>query len=258
MPNIDITRLIEAYYKGTLKGEDKAYFKQLMREDPAFKQEVKEYKHIFQGFEALHLEQFQSQLSNMESKYATSQADATPTAVVRPMRRWYRVAVAAAILMVATVAYNLFQPSLYDQHFAAVPSIAVHMESMRASGTLSQTEQIKKQAFAAYQQEDFKRCVILLNDYKNNYAEAALKDYQSLLVLGVAQAAEGQYKKAIANLELVKQSKSSSFKQEAEWIWALVQLKLGHTEVTKSALERIAAQPKHTRHEKANVLLEQL
>ena len=71
MRNIDKNRLIEAYHRGTLKGADKAYLKQLMSEDPSFKQEVKDYKQIYKGLEALHIEQFQLNLNKMEAKYET-------------------------------------------------------------------------------------------------------------------------------------------------------------------------------------------
>jgi anti-sigma-K factor RskA len=56
MKNAEKIRLIEAYYRGTLMGEDNTNFSKLMNEDLDFSQEVQDYKSIFIGFEGLHLE----------------------------------------------------------------------------------------------------------------------------------------------------------------------------------------------------------
>ena len=65
MANVDRIRLIEAYYQGSLSGEEKVFFKQLMKEDNGFKTTVKEFKDIFGGLDALHVEHFQVNLKNL-------------------------------------------------------------------------------------------------------------------------------------------------------------------------------------------------
>lgn len=262
MANVDKSRLIEAYYRGTLKGADKAYLKQLMSEDPSFKQEVKDYKQIYNGLEALHIEQFQLNLNKMEAKYETKDnvvAMSGNRAIVRPMRKLYAVAAAIALLVCCTITYNLMLPSVFNQHFAASQSIAVHIESTRAGGqVVSTAEQIKKSAFTAYQKQQYKRSIDLLKDYINTYPEKASKDYQSMLILGVAQLATNQTEEATKTLELIINGRDSSYKQEAEWMWALGQIKLERTEVAKKLLQEITLQKGHIHQEDAVDVLGQL
>jgi len=262
MANVEKSRLIEAYHRGSLKGADKAYLKQLMSEDPSFKQEVNDYKQIYNGLEALHIEQFQLNLNKMEAKYETKDnvvAMSGNRAVVRPMRKLYAVAAAIALLVCCTVAYNLMLPSVFDQHFAASQSIAVHIESTRAAGqTVSTAEQIKKSAFTAYQKQEYTKSIDLLKDYINTYPEKASKDYQSMLILGVAQLATNKTEKATRTLEQIINGRDSSYKQEAEWMWALGQIKLEQTDVAKEMLQEITLQKGHIHQEDAVEVLGQL
>lgn len=261
MANVEKSRLIEAYYRGTLKGADKAYLKQLMSEDPSFKQEVKDYKQIFNGLEALHIEQFQLNLSAMEAKYQDGVvAMHAPAGIVRPLRKFYYAAAAVALLICCSMAYHFMTPSVFDQHFAASQSIAVHIESIRAGGpTMSTKEQIKKRAFTAYQQEEYVKCIDLLTDYGNTYPEAASKDFQSILVLGVAQLAQGKAENASLTLaQIIAEGKDSSYKQEAQWMWALAQVKLEKIEAAQKMLDEIIHQKGHIHKDKAEKLLQQI
>lgn len=261
MGNVDKSRLIEAYYRGTLKGADKAYLKQLMSEDPSFKQEVKDYKQIYNGLEALHIEQFQLNLNKMEAKYQTKD-NVVPmnanTAVIRPLRKLYAVAAAVALLICCTVAYNVMMPNVFDQHFAASQSIAVHIESIRAGGPISTAEQIKKSAFMAYQKKAYTKSIDLLKDYMNTYPEKASKDYQSMLVLGVAQLANDQAAAGTKTLAKIINGTDSSYKQEAEWMWVLGQIKLEQTDVAKKLLQEITLQEGHIHQDDAIEVLGQL
>jgi len=262
MANVDKSRLIEAYHRGALKGADKAYLKQLMSEDPSFKQEVNDYKQIYNGLEALHIEQFQLNLNKMEAKYKTTDnviAINNNKLNVRPIRKMYAVAAAIALLVCCTITYNLMLPSVFDQHFAASQSIAVHIESTRAGGqTISTAEQIKKSAFVAYQKQEYTKSIDLLKNYINAYPEKASKDYQSMLVLGVAQLATNKAENATKTLGEIINGSDSSYKQEAEWMWILGQIKLNHIDVAKKTLQTITLQKGHIHQEDAVEVLGQL
>ncbi|BDS14544.1 tetratricopeptide repeat protein [Aureispira anguillae] len=259
MANVEKSRLIEAYYRGTLNGADKGYLKQLMSEDPSFRQEVKDYKHIFNGLEALHVEHFQANLAQMEKKYQDNVVAMSPKTTIRPFQKLYYAAAAVALLICCSITYHLMTPSVFDQHFAASESIAVHIESIRAGGqTMSTEEQIKKSAFTAYQQKEYSQSISLLKDYLNTYPETASKDYQSILVLGVAQLAEGKVEQATRTLELVIKGRDSSYKQEAEWMWVLAQIKLDNKEAAKKVLQDIIDQKGHIHKEKALEVQHQL
>lgn len=262
MRNIDKNRLIEAYHRGTLKGADKAYLKQLMSEDPSFKQEVKDYKQIYNGLEALHIEQFQLNLNKMEAKYETKDnvvAMPRSGAVIRPMRKLYAVAVAIALVVCSSIAYNMMMPDVFEQHFAASQSIAVHIESTRAGGqVISTAEQVKKSAYSAYQRAEYTKSIDLLNDYILTYPEKAATDYQSMLVLGVAQLAGNQIEAGTKTLSKIINGKDSSYKEEAQWMWALGQIKLEQMDAAKEMLEAIQLQTEHTHHKDAVDVLGQL
>lgn len=260
MENLDRTRLIEAYYRGTLKGIDKTHFKQLMDEDPDFKQEVKDFKAIFKGLEALHIDQFQSRLMNMEAKYQTKTGGteapiAKDTNNIRPLKKFYSYAAAVALLVCASYAYYFVNSDPFDQYFQASSSIAVHIGSIRSSDAMPVSEQMKKNAFSAYQQKDYKTCIQLLSDYTNQYPNLAVDDYQAALVLGVAQLASESVDAAIKNFEFVMQSRESSYRQEAEWMWSLAQIKLEKADKAKPVLEKIIAQKGHIHQKEAKEII---
>lgn len=254
MKNAKKLKLIELFHRKAMKGSDKKAFDQMKDEDIYFQQEINDFEPIIKGFESLHLEQFQNNLSQFESKYKENIV-AINTTTVRPLRKVYFAAAAIALLICAIIGYNVMMPSDFDQHFYASKSIAVHMESTRnGDNILSTPEQIKKSAFSAYQQKKYEKSINLIKDYLNTYPKIASKDYQSILVLGVAQLASGQAKKAAKNLEVVINSNDSSYRQEAEWMWVMTQYKLETPTAAKNILNKIANKKGHI-HKKAAIEL---
>jgi TolA-binding protein len=267
MNNANKLRLIEDYYRGLLKGDDKITFKQLMKEDLAFKQDVKDYKSIFVGFESLHVENFQNNLFNFEAKYQTNNKtkvlelndSSTNTAVIRPMKKVYMAAAAIALLICATFGYNQMNSSPFEDNFVADSGIAVHIESIRGGEQeLPAEEEIKKQAFSAYQKGDYTKSVDLLNGYINDYPLKASKDFQSYLILGVSQLASEKTIESIETFEYVLNGKDSSYKQQSEWYLALANVKLDKYEDAEKILNKIAAQKGHCQKKDAIKLLDQL
>jgi TolA-binding protein len=247
--------LIESFYRKTIKRNDKKEFNQIMSEDASFKKEVKGYKQIFNGLESLHIEHFENKISNFESQYKDNVLPLHNNNR-RPLRKIYYAAAAIALLICATFGYNIMAPTEFDQHFHASQSIAVHMGSVRnGDNVLSTPEQIKKSAFSAYQQEKYEKSINLIKDYLNTYPKIASKDYQSILVLGVAQLVCDQPDKASKNLELVINSNDSSYKQEAQWMWVMAQYKLNNKSATKAVLEKITQQKGHIHKKAATKLL---
>jgi len=260
MANVDRIRLIEAYYQGILSGEEKALFKQLMKQDKDFKDTVKEFKTIFNGFDALHVEYFQNNLKHLESQYnnenVVSLNRETP---VRSIRSWYSAAAAVLILIFATVGYYTMQPTLFEQNFYASESIAVHIESIRGEGDLSVVEQNKKDAYTAYQTQDYTTAIQLLKVYFDEQATAA-QDMQANIVLGVSLLAQDNAQEALDYLKVVLANKTTSYHQEAEWMWILAKLKLeqeGEAKVQK-LLQQISKLKNHIHFEDAQALLKAL
>jgi hypothetical protein len=61
--------LIQDYYRGILKANDKLFFMKLLKREPSFRQDLNDYKAIFSGLESLHVKNFQNKLLNFEAKY---------------------------------------------------------------------------------------------------------------------------------------------------------------------------------------------
>lgn len=256
MTDFDKTKLIEDFHRNKLKGDDKNQFNEQLKKDPSFKQEVDGYASIFKGLDGLHADNFQRELAQMESKYQDNVVSMnTP---VRSINRLYGVAAAIALLICAAIAFNFMQQDVFNQHFQASMSIGVHLESTRGDESMPDEEQIKKRAFAAYSQKDYAKTILLLKDYINNYPNLAAVDYQSILVLGVAQLASGEAQKSLKNFDVVIQSKNSSYKQEAEWMWVMAMFKLEKGNETKPMLEQIIQQDGHIYFDKAKEVLSNL
>jgi hypothetical protein len=267
MTNADKIRLIEEHYRGILNATDKVFFKQLMKEDLAFKQEVKDYKAIFVGLESLHVENFQNNLFNFEAKHQTDIKTIVPelngtvnkTAVIRPFKKFYMAAAAIALLICATFGYNQMTASPFEDNFYADTGIAVHIESIRGGEQeLSEEEKIKKTAFSAYQKGDYDMSISLLNGYITDYPKKASKDFQSYLILGVAQLASEKTNESIETFKYVLNGKDSSYKQESEWYLSLANIKLDKYEEAEKLLTKIAAQNGHCHKKDAIKLLADL
>jgi TolA-binding protein len=267
MNNANKLRLIEDYYRGLLKGDDKVSFKQLMKDDLAFKQDVKDYKNIFVGFESLHVENFQKNLFNFEAKHQTKnktkvlELNGTPnnSAVIRPMKKFYMAAAAIALLICATFGYNQMNSSPFEDNFVADSGIAVHIESIRGGEQeLPAEEEIKKSAFSAYQKGEFEKSIDLLNGYIADYPKKASKDFQSYLILGVSQLASEKTIESIETFEYVLNGKDSSYKQQSEWYLALANVKLDKHDDAEKILNKIAGQKGHCHKKDAIKLLDEL
>lgn len=259
MANVDRIRLIEAYYQGTLSGEEKVLFKQLRKEDKSFKTAVKEYKDIFNGFDALHVEYFQSNLENLEAKYSNNKVVSLNQSCTRSIRPWYSAAAAVVILVCATVGYYALTPTVFEQNFYASESIGVHIESIRGEGELSSIGQLKKDAYSAYQAKDYATSIKLLKDYLDKDSQAKT-DMQAHIVLGVSLLAEDKAVEALPYLKLVSEHRTTSYYQEAEWMWILAKLKLeqeGEPKVQK-LLQQISKLKNHIHFDDAQALLKQL
>lgn len=264
MTDIDKIKLIEHYYTGTLSLSQQKHFDQLLRADAQFKKDVKAYKKIFGGFRALQAERFQQTLQRFEQDHKaampTKAPAQAPRGVVRSLTNWWYAAAAAVVLLVAsTVAYQNFSSDLFEQNFVAADAIALHISSTRAGEEgLTEVEQIKKNAFKAYKNGQYRQATVLLKGYRNDFPELYELDYQSIVVLGVSQLAEGNPQKALMTFDVVINSRDSLYRQEAEWMSALAHLKLKDTKKVKMILQPIINDPEHIHHQPALDLMKEL
>jgi tetratricopeptide (TPR) repeat protein len=267
MKNADKLRLIEAFYRGTLTGEDKSNFSKLMNDDLSFKHEVQDYKSIFIGFEALHVEAFQKNLMSFEAKHSAQENQSTEvlpqqpkSVVIRSLRKFYYAAAAIALLICATFGYNQWATSTFDEYFQTSQSIADEaLATVRgANEVFSEAQKVKKSALSAYWKGNYSRAIVLLEGYVNEYNEIASNDYQSILVLGVSQLAENKTEKALVNLSLAAKSPDSSYKQEAEWYYALALIKTEAEAEAITILKQLVKRKAHIHNKDAIMLLDDM
>ncbi len=247
MKHAEKIRLIESYYRGDICDADQLLFDALLKEDSTFSEEVTSYETIFRGFESLHLEKLQEQLFSFEQKYKekVSKAPVEPetirAAVVRPIRSYYYAAAAVAVLVFAVFGYNQMNSSPFENNFVADGSIAIHLSSMRAGDqTLSPVEILTRDAYAAYQEQNYDNTIKILSLYQDDYPEIASKDYQSFLVLGVAFLANGAANDAKLNFNKILEAKDSSNKLSAQWYLSLAEIKLNNFDAAQSILEDLS------------------
>lgn len=247
MKHAEKIRLIESYYRGDICDADQLLFDTLLKEDSTFSEDLDSYETIFRGFESLHLENLQEQLFSFEQKYEKKvsivpvEPEIATTSVVRPIRSYYYAAAAVAVLVLAVFGYNQTTQSPFDNNFVAEGSIAIHLSSMRAGDqTLSPVDVLTRDAYAAYQQQNYDNTIKILSLYQDDYPEIASKDYQSFLVLGVAFLANGAAKDAKLNFNKILEAKDSSNKLSAQWYLSLAEIKLKNYDAAQSILEDLS------------------
>jgi hypothetical protein len=247
MKHAEKLRLIESHYRGDINEQDRVVLETLLQDDPDFRLELESYEVVFMGFESLHVEDFQQQLVSFEQKFEEQvpvfppeEVLTTSTTVIRPIKSFYYAAAAVAVLLCAVFGYNQMNHSPFDNNFVADSNLAIHLSSMRAGDqNLSGSATMTRDAFSAYQTQDFKGTIEILQKYQQDYSDVASKDYQSYLVLGVAQLANGAAEAAKNNFNKIIEAKDSSNKLSAQWYLSLAEVKLKNYDVAQQILEEL-------------------
>ncbi len=257
----NFTKLIEAYNEGILTTAEQATFDKLMKENSQFRAEADAYQQLYTGLGALHLEDLQNEMNAWETEAkAAPKTKETKIVSISPFRKYMSMAAAIAMLLCVPMVYQSMQPSdPFEQHFNASMAYAIHTASVRDSKGMTSSEQIKKEAFSAYQNKDYKTAIVVLEAFVSDPEEKKAKgDSQSYLILGISQMVEGLYTDAIPNLEVVIQNKDVSYRQEAEWMWALAQYKSGNSKEAKKMLQQIVKNKNHQHQSDAKTFLKKM
>jgi TolA-binding protein len=265
MKDAEKLRLIETFYQGDISSEDQKVFDNLLNDDANFQQEVRSFEPIFKGFEALHIEHFEQQLLSFEKKHQSATKEVSmsstsgSTTVLRPLKKFYYAAAAIAVLLVALVGYKQFTYAPFENNFVAEANIAIHLSSMRAASMdLSDEEVLTRDAFTAYQSNDYEATINLLEKYQKEYPNIAAKDYQSYLVLGVAQLAIGHAEASKSSLIKILDAEDSSNKLTARWYLSLAEVKLQNYDAASKLLNELINSDDNKLKKDAEALLNDL
>lgn len=264
MTDVEKIDLIEAYHKNSLNTAEREMVDNLAKEDADFAQELEDYLFLLDGFSALELDSFESQMASWEqqSKAANVPVVALPVANTTTttsgtrtfsLRRIFSAAAAVAVLAVAIpVTYSYFNVT---DHELAMEHWKTSIPLSSATRSLSSNADAKAiKGFNAYAQNQFQEAVSLLNECLNEQPN----DPDILFFLAASKFQTGDAQGASRDFEQVIGMPKNAHKSEAEWLLALSQLDLGNRDACKRLLQTITSQPYHDYQEQAKQLLTKL
>lgn len=243
--------LIAQYLSGRLSPEAEAEFKRRMATDPQFVQEVATWEALRLQHDQEQLQQWKSRGQQLLREQGQTTTE-TPPMQVSFLRR-YRIALAAASLLLLAGAFWLLQPgkpttpqaSLYEQ---ARQPIEI---SGLLGGSGGAESQALPQARDAYEAKQYDQALWLLNPLltSDTYGNSAR------LLAGACKLEQGKTDEAIALFAQVE-AKALSLYRQAQYQTAVAHLRAGDNAKAKSVLENIRDKdPESKFAPKANTLL---
>lgn len=233
--------LISKYFsEGLSKGETKQ-LQTLLEKDPQLMKDFNFEKNLRAGLLAEERKTLKIQLQGFEEDLELPERQSRPL-----NRRW--LAIAASVVLFASLGLLLWhqnQPSrLYDQYFQGY-------EQTEMVITRDATQTLKRDAFDAYDLENYAEAISYLEQIKNE----GQTDYAGFY-LGLSHLELGDMDKALPYFETIIES-DSKYASEALWYAALAHLKDKNTEQALSYLQQLLGKGDFKQPE-AKALLEAL
>jgi hypothetical protein len=241
--------LIEKYFRNSLSPHQEIEFKKLLDNDPDFRQELKDYLLILEGFEGLHLEDFKNRLKLWDSKIDESSNKDNSTNIKRLFSNKYflfSAASVAAILIIVAYQYFICPLDTYNKLYEAP---VAYLNEVR--GVQSKTDLLKKEAVQSYIDGNHKTALLKFRQYLKEYPD----DLESLFYLGISQMELESYHDAVATFDVLI-NKKELFAQSAEWFKLLSLHKINDKKSAIELAKKIANEKGHPQQEKALQYLE--
>jgi hypothetical protein len=236
--------LVEKYFRNTLNDQERIEFEELLKNDPDFRKELKDYLLILEGFEGLHLEEFKDRLKLWDSKIDESSSKDNSTNIKRLFSNKYflfSAASVAAILIIVAYQYFICPLDTYNKLYEAP---VAYLNEVR--GVQSKTDLVKKEAVQSYIDGKYKTALLKFRQYLNEYPN----DLESLFYLGISQMELESYHEAIATFDVLI-NKKELFAQSAEWFKLLSLHKINDKKSAIELAKKIANEKGHPQQEKA-------
>lgn len=262
MNHLEKIELIERYYFQQLSEQELQGIETLIKEDPLFKQEVEEYCNLYEGFDALHLENFSQQLQSFEAKITSNANDFNSTNAELPFPKtkiklvWNKSvwSMAAAILLFVccipllynVVNRNTVNPEDFmEQSYAIIP-MGDWRKYQDSTLTAMEKEKVsaKKEAFYVYNSKtDYQKSLDLFKAYESKYGF----ENQIRLYTGICNFKVGNYEEAINDFKLIIGSEvtHTDYIQESEYMLALIALKQNKKSEARALLDKVIGQSHH-------------
>ncbi len=240
--------LIEKYFSNSLNDEEQIVFNNLLKNDPAFKEEFLFKKDLKKALSHNQRNSLKTTLQKFESDIDKEK--------VFPLRKWMA---AASIVLVLGFSYFLLSDSfnnssekLYAEYFEPYRNI-VHPVVRGENGN-----NIESSAFLAYENRKFYKAINLFNSVSNKEDEY-IRFYTAMCHLGLNDNLEAiNLLLPIATNE-TNDNSNLNFKEKANWYLGLAYLNSGDINKAISQFSVVANNPeKSYKKEEAQEILDKL
>ena len=235
---MDKVTLLVNYFENSLSKEERVLFDNLIANDIEFKQEFEFQQKVKTAITLETRKNLKQQLQQLEAKKK-------PQIKVN----WY--AFVASITLFVFAGYFYYNSlnntsTLYKNYYETFPNIELPSER----GSI--TNDVKTQAFAAYDNQEFKKAKDLFSIlYKQNDEDTFLF-YEGICLMELSQ-----YKEAISVFNKYQDQKNNTYKYQTKWYLALCYLHQKEVTKTKELLTQITQIENVFQHQ-ATALLEDL
>ena len=235
---------IDAYLDDQMSAAERQAFEALVKEDAALAAQLEESRQAIRLIEQMRDMDIKEQVREVQAQYK-ERPSSKPAGRV-PLWKW--ISAAAAILLLALVAYNWFQTTPTDQLYAQ------HYEAYAISfGSRGEEEVQLAQASRYYQQKDYPAALPLFQNALSNKDLAEIR-----LALAICQLESQQFANARQTLSPLITSNDPVFGVHAQWYSAMAWLGEGQIAEVRAILHAYPQGIGVFNQEAAQELLEQL
>lgn len=226
---MDNDALINGYFEGSLSSAQKKDFDRLLKSDPEF---IADFKFQSELKDSLKKDERQ-QIKNMLSEVKVDGKKSESKVII--LRPW--LAAASAVFLVGISAWLLFfndngfdANQLYESNFMPYENVVHPIERGQ------QLEDLKTQAFAAYEDEDYGHALELFKELQQKQTDTYIDFYKAIILMQLSKPQE-----AIPLLESYI-ANEGELNDRATWYLALAHLKLEDVDQSKLILEKMVVQ----------------
>lgn len=181
----------------------------------------------------------QAQLKEIVSQEEEKKEETKVISIKKPYQTWYWAAASVVIIVAAFIGIYNNQANLYDQHLYTDPGLPVLM---------SQSDQYQLyDAMSYYSEGNYEVAAQKLTELeKTSNASDTISYY-----LGASLLYQGKASEAISHLAKVQDINASAFKEKADWLMILANLKEEKLEEVKADLSQILSNNEHQFYKEA-------
>jgi len=243
--------LIEQYLRNELTEKQLTAFKNRLETDPEFAKAVANEESIQQVVAFKAQKDLKTRLETIQKEYLANRttpeetSPKQPTKVIPLYRKYWYLGAAAAALIAAVIAFNLWvTPSLSTEQLYAQHYTKPAFDQSRGENGITEAK-------SAYENRDYTKAIALLSNFPEN---PKLQQYK-----GIAELESNQYPKAIATFQNLQSNLDHG--GSATWYLAMTYLRSNNMEACKRELTKLTSGNIETTNKqkaKAAKLLKQL